>query len=158
MAEDLIKQNKLSDCLELGSRNLRLRAANGTYMPIIGTIKLWFQGQGYSNPVLIHALVTSAISQQIMISWHDLIRMGVLPKGFPYAQLASRNDVDIHTILAGRCNTIDGQAPIMMAWTVFVRNSMMFLVILYARFTVVWWASPCIFFSVMMLMFDHVEF
>ena len=82
------------------SRSTResLFAANGTRMRVSGSVKLYAQFQG--QPATIDALVTPDISNDILVSWHDLAALGVIPADFPHTKVnAVASDDSIDSIL-----------------------------------------------------------
>jgi len=61
----------------------RLRAANGTSMRVAGTVGLKVLYQG--REAVVDIIVSSDLSADILMSWHDLIALGIIPKTFPAA-------------------------------------------------------------------------
>ena len=59
----------------------RLFAANGERMACEGRTPLKIEYQGITTPVM--ALVSSAMKNDMLISWEDLQKMQVLPRSFP---------------------------------------------------------------------------
>jgi transposase InsO family protein len=60
----------------------RLFAANGTEMHCEGSVQLSVKCNG-GKCVTIDAIVSSDLENEILLSWHDLIKMGVLSEDFP---------------------------------------------------------------------------
>ena len=68
--------------------NCVIRAANQTQVSCEGSIKLVIRFQG--KTIRINPLVSSALSEDMLISWHDLQRLDVISANFP-------NRPDSHT-------------------------------------------------------------
>jgi len=68
--------------------SLSLTAANGTPMPCEGTAKVTVTNCG--TEVSINFVMTSGISNDILIGWRDLIALQVIPKSFPAKMTCSK--------------------------------------------------------------------
>ena len=68
------------------SRKERLYAANGVLMDCSGFVIL--EASIHGNTVPIDVLISTDISNEILLSWHDLIALGVVPAGFPLVNCA----------------------------------------------------------------------
>ena len=75
---DVAKANKCA----IRHTDTQLRAANGEAMQCNGKTTLLVIGDG-STVHSIDALVTSSMTSEVIISWHDLITLGVLQANFP---------------------------------------------------------------------------
>lgn len=67
--------------LPVRSSSVSLRAANGTSMDCSGSVVL----QAICNDIkcYIHAVISKDISNEILLSWHDMINLGLLPNLWP---------------------------------------------------------------------------
>ena len=61
--------------------------ANGNVIPCEGAVNLavLFRDRG----TYVDALVSSGVNNEILLSWYDLVELGVLPSGFPNAHVAA---------------------------------------------------------------------
>ena len=88
----------------------KLYAANGTEMKCQGSLTVSVQSEGGQDEV--DAIVSSDLEDEILLSWHDLIRLGVLPGDFPAAVKNVKSDSlekikkDFQDVLS---NTLDGK-------------------------------------------------
>ncbi len=79
IAYDLVKEHKLK---VQSNHDGSLYAANGERMQCEGTCKFYAEtDDGWC--VRVDALVSSSLEDEILLSWHDLQALGVLPKHFP---------------------------------------------------------------------------
>lgn len=62
---------------------MSLIAANGTNMDVSGSVVL--QASCNNFKCLIHAVISKDISNEILLSWHDMINLGLLSKLWPKA-------------------------------------------------------------------------
>ena len=85
--------DKIVDYIWRG-RNASLRAANGTSMKCLGSINLKMYSEIHDKEIMIDAIVTSDLTDDILISWHDLVEIGMLPSDFPYSKV---NQVEVVT-------------------------------------------------------------
>ena len=70
----------------------KLRAANGRPMPVHGTVVMEVTAMGRSATV--EALVVEELSSDCLMSWHDLVALGVIPRTFPYQERCNTVAVD----------------------------------------------------------------
>ena len=85
ISADVIAQHGLADMIWKG-QNIRLRAANGTYLKCLGNIILTMKSATRSEAAFVDAIVTSDMHDEMLISWHDLMNLGILPPGWPDQQ------------------------------------------------------------------------
>ena len=76
------------------SRTRSLFTASGERMPCEGSVKLRVHLADYadSEGVFVDALVSSALKSEILLSWHDMIEIGILPRSFPRAATVSDSE------------------------------------------------------------------
>ena len=67
--------------IDRSGRKYRIRAANSNSMQCEGTVLIEFSYEGTS--VIVKALVSKDIEGDILVSWHDLQLLKVLPPNFP---------------------------------------------------------------------------
>lgn len=66
------------------SERRKIRAANGSLMDCQGHANLAATLQGKNrDTVFLNPLVSKDIKNEILISWHDLMELKVIPSGFP---------------------------------------------------------------------------
>ena len=107
IAQDVLRRHRIP------YRNIeeKLYAANGTEMKCQGSLNIKVQSEGGQDEV--DAIVSSDLHNEILLSWHDLIRLGVLPEDFPAAvKTVKKNDSldeikkDFQDVLS---NSLDGK-------------------------------------------------
>merc|ERR1712020_802366 len=80
-------------------RKKRIRAVNGAKVSCLGSTSFQITYDGQTTNVL--ALVTTALSKEIVLSWRALQRLKVLPEDFPRAQTTVKaNQVQSTTKIA----------------------------------------------------------
>ena len=97
---DLVQSHHLR--ISKQQRTSRLFAANGERMRCEGSCQLIFKtSAGWE--VNVNALVSSSLDTEVLLSWHDLIALGILSEDFPApgdvirsVAEAKRGSVDIH--------------------------------------------------------------
>ncbi len=62
----------------------KLYAADGNQMACEGVFTCWARSEALQDDVPIDAIVSSAIDK-VLLSWHDLIALQVIPEGFPHS-------------------------------------------------------------------------
>ena len=75
-------QNKLE---LFKNKQTLLVAANGKRMPVIGTTTLTAGANGVNRK--IHALVSPAITEDMLVSCIDLINLEIMPRNFPNVRI-----------------------------------------------------------------------
>jgi hypothetical protein len=69
-----------------------INAANGTSVPCTGNILLTI---GYDSArITVDALVSTALTEEMLFSFADLGRLGVLPPGYPRKQFPAENELE----------------------------------------------------------------
>ena len=63
------------------NRKEKIRAANGQDMQCEGAVDLIVSNSKYS--ITVDCLVSADLNGELYLSWHDLVRLGVLPECFP---------------------------------------------------------------------------
>ena len=76
---DIVKKHGFKGLKSKGG--VPIIAADGNPMPCEGSIELVLDYQG--KKILIEALVSSALNDHLLVCWHDLVLLDVLPKEFP---------------------------------------------------------------------------
>ena len=74
-----------------------IKAANDAHMACEGAVKFTVHFQ--KKVIEVCALVSSALTSDILLSWHDLVLLGVLPKNFP-GLLEEETDVAVVSAVA----------------------------------------------------------
>jgi hypothetical protein len=74
--------------LNVNNANIRLLNASGANMNVIGETKVTINNDKYSIDTI--AIVARDVSHNVLVSWHDLQRLGVIPASFPACATASR--------------------------------------------------------------------
>ena len=82
IAANLLRQHGM-DHLIWKNKNIKLRAANGSQMKCLGNIVLSVQNCAGSPAAFVDAIVTTDLTDEMLISWHDLINLAILPPGWP---------------------------------------------------------------------------
>ena len=88
-------------------RKKRIQAVNGAKVPCLGSTRFQINYDGQTTNVL--ALVTTALSNKIVLSWRALQRLKVLPKDFPRAQTTVKAKKAITAEDASEDDTVDLQ-------------------------------------------------
>ena len=83
--------NGLSALLPL-RKTIHLRAANGSHVPLDGRAFLFVHTN--NRIIRIDALVSSHISEDLFLSWHDLRELHVIPRDFPLSSTAFLSMID----------------------------------------------------------------
>jgi hypothetical protein len=60
---------------------IRLQAANGEYMRCQGTIQQYAHLNG--QEALSDGIVSSDLEGEVLLSWHDMQNLGIIPRHFP---------------------------------------------------------------------------
>ena len=77
-----------------------LRAADGRQMDVAGEVSLRVTFRGFST--VVDGLVSSDLSADVLMSWHDLAALRVIPEGFPTAVASvASGDAGTHDALNG---------------------------------------------------------
>ena len=92
IAENVVLQNGLQEFMWHNSKT-KLSAANGSPMKCVGSITLQVTNSFSQQTVFLDALVARDLRNDMLISWHDLIALGVLPESFPLPVDGLRVDV-----------------------------------------------------------------
>ena len=92
----LLSDAGLTSSIEPLPRSIRLRAANGSVVPLDGHIFLFISTSG--KLIRADALVTSYVNERLFISWHDLRELAVIPKDFPLSDCAYMSVLDSGSI------------------------------------------------------------
>jgi len=71
------------------SQKIRLTTANKQLMACSGTVQLVVKDRDVHD-IIIDAIVSQELSEEFLMSWHDLVAMGVIPDGFPCRQAQVR--------------------------------------------------------------------
>ena len=86
-------------------RKTRIQAINGAKVTCLGSTKFQITYDGQTTNVL--ALVTTALSDEIVLSWRALQRLKVLPEDFPRAQTTVKaNQVQSPKVHGKDSNTV----------------------------------------------------
>lgn len=81
----VISQSLVSGC-QMTSTKLRLVAANDESMIVTGTVDIWGHAPNAPHtrgPTKITALVSTDLQEDILVSWYDMISLGILHPEFP---------------------------------------------------------------------------
>ena len=92
IAEDLIKKAEMNGLL-WQSKGIKMRAANKTGLGYKGSIDLKMKAPHTGAEVDVEALVSNDLTQEILISWHHLKKMGILEEDFPYNSVSARTTI-----------------------------------------------------------------
>ena len=68
--------------------NIKLVNASGENMNVVGETKVTFSNDRYSIGTV--AIVARDVNHNVLVSWHDLQRLGVIPASFPACATTSR--------------------------------------------------------------------
>ena len=68
---------------------MKLIAANDTVMKVVGGVSL--DAKCWAGKGVVKCLVTTDMTDDVLMSWHDLINMGILPPSFPGPHAAARS-------------------------------------------------------------------
>ena len=100
--ERIVRRHKLNI---LNNEQTLLVAANGERMPVTGTTSLTAGANGASYR--IHALVSPAITEDMLVSCNDLIRLEIIPQNFPNDRIQNcRSIKQFKDVLIGEFPTV----------------------------------------------------
>ena len=89
----------------LNNKQTLLVAANGDCMPVAGTTSLTAGANGTSYR--IHALVSPAITEDMLVSYNNLISLEIIPRNFPNVRVQNcRSIKQFKDILIGEFPTV----------------------------------------------------
>ena len=95
----LLQDAGLTASIEPLPRSIRLRAANGSVVPLDGHILLFISSG--TKLIRADALVTSYVKEKLFISWHDLRELAVIPRDFPLSSCAYLSILDSDSCTSG---------------------------------------------------------
>jgi hypothetical protein len=100
--------------LQIRGSSAQIKAANGELMRCSGAVKILATCPG-GRYTIIHGLVSSSIQDEILVSWHDLQGLGILPKRFPTVAFAIKSHLPLDDLDRIKedfpdvlCNNLDG--------------------------------------------------
>ena len=74
-----------------GNRNTKkkIRAVNDQKLECSGTATFTAKYEG--RTAVVSALVSSSIQDEILLSWKELVKLGVIPTSFPHVETKAKN-------------------------------------------------------------------
>ena len=66
--------------------------AQGNHMRCPGTFTMWAKADPSRPPVLLEAIVSPDLKEEILVGWEDLIALGILPPNFPEVPKTLENE------------------------------------------------------------------
>ena len=92
-------RDSLTPAIKPLPRAIRLRAANGSVVPLDGHIYLYIKAG--AKLIRADALVTSHVKEKLFLSWHDLRELAIIPKDFPLSSCAHLSLLDSDPSISG---------------------------------------------------------